>query len=185
MEHTGFLPLNLTSHFNRMGGKNRRTSCKKTVHSDKQEMFKELFRVVRWTEEKAEVKRYDHIKVITIFLNALPQLACSTEAALGGCSCGVCVRPFWPASKVWIVDKQARVRYQEPYLAIWYSWACRAACRVQRQNTPEALWCGECLCNSSMQSTKSTTGFTVTILLLTATLTHQVNCWDLGTQWHC
>lgn len=30
MEHTGLLPLNLTSHFNRMGGKNRRTSCKKT-----------------------------------------------------------------------------------------------------------------------------------------------------------
>lgn len=42
-ENTGSLSINLMSHFNRMGGKNRRISCRKTVHNDKQEMFKESF----------------------------------------------------------------------------------------------------------------------------------------------
>lgn len=42
MEHTGLLSLNLTPHFNRMGGKNRRANCRKTVHGDKQDV-KESF----------------------------------------------------------------------------------------------------------------------------------------------
>lgn len=38
-ENTGLLSPNLMSHFNRMGGKNRRISCRKTVHNDQQEML--------------------------------------------------------------------------------------------------------------------------------------------------
>lgn len=43
MEHTDLLSLNVTSHFNRMGRKNRRMSFKKTVQNEKKEMFKESF----------------------------------------------------------------------------------------------------------------------------------------------
>lgn len=43
MEHTDLLPLNLVSHLNRMGGKKRRTKCRRTVHDDRKEMFKESF----------------------------------------------------------------------------------------------------------------------------------------------